>query len=445
MDPNKPVPRRNVLIGGVLSAVAFGIAACGNAISSLTPKPSTAGASAGPGSSSAPSAAASLTGGTLKYWTPPMAAEGVEAFWAEQMAAYKTLTGTEVEVRVIPWETLLETLTTGYSGSEPPDVVYLVPDFLGRFSKGGHLRDMGAVPAAAAWKSEFPDDLWGGAFYKGKQWGPPNITSAPAFIWNKSHFEAAGLDPEAPPKTWEDVRAYAKKLTKPGGAQWGFGIIDPWTEALNFVPNAIVNYGSDLTNPDDTQWVANTPEAVAGLEAMRVMYVDDKTAPPIGTFADFFKSFYDGKISMAQALPGYISGLATEHPEFPLGVGSEPAGPANNKAFGGIGLYSISAKADVERAGSLVDFLISPDPLADFALFSNNPPARKGVNPFPAGSLLDKFIKVAAPQLRNPILPIDFWQTFIDNCQAAFLGQKTSQEALDDAATKINADLAAAG
>ncbi len=178
---------------------------------------------------------------------------------------------------------------------------------------------------------------------------------------------------------------------------------------------------------------------------MRVLYVDDKTAPPLGTHADFFKAFYDGKISMAQCLPGYIAGLADENPDFPLGLGPEPAGPANNKAFGGIGLWAMSAESDVASASSLVDFLVSADTLSEFAFWANFPAARTGVNPFPAGSLLDRFIKVDAPQLRNPILTIDFWQTFVDNCQAAFLGQKTSKQALDDAAEKINADIAAAG
>ncbi len=217
MDPKNPVSRRNVLIGGLMGAVAYVAAACSNAISSLSPKPSVA-ASAAP--TAAPTAVASAAPAKpLRFWMPPMKGDGSsETFWKDQMAAYTALSGTPVEVRIIPWESLLETYTTGYSGTEPPDVVYLVPDFLGRFAKGGQLRDMGSVPAATTWQSAFRPDFWGGAAYIGKQWGPPNVASAPAFIWNKAHFTDVGLDPEVGPKTWEDVRSYAKKLTKPGGS-----------------------------------------------------------------------------------------------------------------------------------------------------------------------------------------------------------------------------------
>ena len=31
--------------------------------------------------------------------------------------------------------------------------------------------------------------------------------------YNKAMFEAAGLDPEAPPKNWDEIIEYGKKLT----------------------------------------------------------------------------------------------------------------------------------------------------------------------------------------------------------------------------------------
>ncbi|MDQ3701003.1 MAG: ABC transporter substrate-binding protein, partial [Chloroflexota bacterium] len=68
---------------------------------------------------------------------------------------------------------------------------------------------------------------------------PPNqggkITALPwntddrALIYNKKHFVEAGLDPNSPPKTWEDAAEVGKKLTKmeggrlvrPGFVAWG--------------------------------------------------------------------------------------------------------------------------------------------------------------------------------------------------------------------------------
>ena len=48
----------------------------------------------------------------------------------------------------------------------------------------------------------------------GKKWTVPLSTDTRAFFWNKRLVEEAGLDPEAPPTTWEQLLDAAPKLTK---------------------------------------------------------------------------------------------------------------------------------------------------------------------------------------------------------------------------------------
>ena len=46
-------------------------------------------------------------------------------------------------------------------------------------------------------------------------WGYPQYgIDIYGLTWNKDHFKEAGLDPEKPPRTWDEFRDYAKKLTK---------------------------------------------------------------------------------------------------------------------------------------------------------------------------------------------------------------------------------------
>src|ERR1700712_2840152 len=49
----------------------------------------------------------------------------------------------------------------------------------------------------------------------------PFNASTPILYYNKDMFRAAGLDAGAPPKTWPDVGAAAKRL-RAAGAVWGF-------------------------------------------------------------------------------------------------------------------------------------------------------------------------------------------------------------------------------
>jgi ABC-type glycerol-3-phosphate transport system substrate-binding protein len=52
------------------------------------------------------------------------------------------------------------------------------------------------------------------SFYRGKVWALPTTPASVALHWNKDHFRAAGLDPERPPRTIEELDAFAEKLTQ---------------------------------------------------------------------------------------------------------------------------------------------------------------------------------------------------------------------------------------
>ena len=56
----------------------------------------------------------------------------------------------------------------------------------------------------------------------GKLIGLPVLGDATMFVWNKAQYKAAGLDPAAAPKSWEEVVANGKKLEAAG--KNGFGL-----------------------------------------------------------------------------------------------------------------------------------------------------------------------------------------------------------------------------
>jgi multiple sugar transport system substrate-binding protein len=58
------------------------------------------------------------------------------------------------------------------------------------------------------------DRLQGDCTMFGKKWTVPLSTDTRAFFWNKRLMEEAGLDPEAPPTTWEQLLDVAPTLTK---------------------------------------------------------------------------------------------------------------------------------------------------------------------------------------------------------------------------------------
>ncbi len=62
-------------------------------------------------------------------------------------------------------------------------------------------------------------------FYQNKMYAIPTFKYFFQLVYNKELFRKAGLDPNNPPKTFEDIREYAKKITVAGnGGFYGFGI-----------------------------------------------------------------------------------------------------------------------------------------------------------------------------------------------------------------------------
>ncbi|HEY8285060.1 MAG TPA: extracellular solute-binding protein [Chloroflexota bacterium] len=56
----------------------------------------------------------------------------------------------------------------------------------------------------------------------GKIYGFPVDAYALGLSYSKRYFKAAGLDPNSPPTTWDQFRAYAKQLSKAGIGRYGF-------------------------------------------------------------------------------------------------------------------------------------------------------------------------------------------------------------------------------
>jgi sn-glycerol 3-phosphate transport system substrate-binding protein len=63
----------------------------------------------------------------------------------------------------------------------------------------------------------------------------PFNSSTPILYYNKNVFEAAGLDPEQPPRTWGEVEAFSRQIIEAGAAECGFttGWVS-WAQLENF-------------------------------------------------------------------------------------------------------------------------------------------------------------------------------------------------------------------
>lgn len=92
------------------------------------------------------------------------------------------------------------------------------------FAMKGYYEPFPAALAAKIRKNVVPA-AWKPMEYKGKIYGVAGLPGVNAFYWNKDLFKKAGLDPEKPPKTWNQILEYAEKIDKAGNGQfYGGGV-----------------------------------------------------------------------------------------------------------------------------------------------------------------------------------------------------------------------------
>ncbi|MFH9722179.1 ABC transporter substrate-binding protein [Streptomyces sp. NPDC017254] len=115
-------------------------------------------------------------------------------------------------------------------GSKGPDVVSsFTTANVGKFCASGALADLKPFIEKSKLDLDktFPKVLQEYTQFEGRRCSLPLLSDAYGLFYNKDAFKAAGLDPNAPPKTWSEFAKVAKTLTKTKGDSY---------ERLGFMP-----------------------------------------------------------------------------------------------------------------------------------------------------------------------------------------------------------------
>ncbi|MEO8286091.1 MAG: ABC transporter substrate-binding protein [Chloroflexota bacterium] len=161
---------------------------------------------------------------------------------------------------------------------------------------------------------------WKQTLYKDHTYGLPFETDVRVLFYNKNAFKDAGLDPEKPPKTWDELMAAADKLDKKND--------DGTYKQIAFFPiqgNAgpeIWGYtnGVEWVTPDGKPQI-DTPQAAETLNWIKTWVDRYGGWQNIQTFRAGFQSppndaFMSGKVAMIVDVNGYASQLNFYNPRY---------------------------------------------------------------------------------------------------------------------------------
>jgi len=327
---------------------------------------------------------------------------------------YTAASGIKVEVTApLEEDKILPALT----GSEPPDVLVLSGgDLVKSYAKEGLVMDLSdAIKTGGIDLNDFFEaplrQCKSGDQILCLPWG----TDMYALFWNKDMFEAAGLDPEKPPATMEELAEFADKLTIVGA--------DGTVEQVGFLPDQgwdhsdlyVRMFGGFWYSEDGTQLTANSQPMIDSLTWQQQFYTNynaDEVMALSSGWADAYMSpdypFYTGKMAMYvdgewMTGPNFISAFK---PEASYGVAPFPP-PADyperaNTAVvqGTVAVIPAGAK-NKDASAKLLAWMMSPEIVAEEFCFNANLPTSKKAATDPCFTENPKF-KVFTDLMASP-------------------------------------------
>jgi sn-glycerol 3-phosphate transport system substrate-binding protein len=237
-------------------------------------------------------------------------------------------------------------------------------------------------------------DYWS---VKGTLWPMPFNLSNPVFYYDKAAFRSAGLDPEKPPTTFDEVRSAAEKLKASGVVtKAGMGLkLDAWhlEQWLAKAGDPYVNNGNGRkARATKVEFDNKNGRRIFGFWSGMVRDGLAETNPTEGPSAidnliGIGTHSHAMTIDTSAALGTVTQILGTgQYADVEVGVAPMP-GPSGNGGIlvGGAGLYIVnkSAPEKQEAAWRFAKFLNDPQTQAEWAAATGYIPVRKSAVDLP--------------------------------------------------------------
>jgi ABC-type glycerol-3-phosphate transport system substrate-binding protein len=351
--------------------------------------------------------------------------------------------GIKVNLDLQPWDNRYPKMLADIAAGQGPDVMFITTDVLIRFSQADAIVPLDSLLPAEIWNG-YEQNRIDEVSLDGQKWYLPFDKETPAPLINKDIYEQVGLDPATPPATWDDMRAICETVKNAGDPMingWGYAA---GSSTLNttFYP-FLYQAGGRAISEDGTKPEFNSPEGVEALtfivELFQNEWVSQQYMQPIQDGQDPFVLGTQA-VSIHQFVNA-LNNLKAADPEFNYGLAPVLKYKAQ-AGFGGMRSWAISKQSkNPEAAAALVQFLSTPDV---------NRRHCEAFGTFPAGkeALAAAYADNAEMQEIATHLEFTFGEQkhkygrdlmplVTPEIQAAIIGEKTPQQALDDAANAV--------
>lgn len=211
------------------------------------------------------------------------------------------------------------------------------------------------------------DQQWLDGFYDGfmmnsrdgeTTYGIPWQRSTIVLYYNKDAFEAAGLDPELPPTTWDELYEDAQKLTiieNGQTTQYGIQIPSDGYAYWMLQTFCVQQSGFNLMNDTGTETYYDDERTAKGLKFWKSLSEDGSQPSGIVAWATTPSDFLEGKTAMMYHTTGNLTNVKN-NATFDFGVAMLPENESFGSPTGGGNFYIFKGVSE-ERQQAAFDFI----------------------------------------------------------------------------------------
>jgi len=350
-----------------------------------------------------------------------------------------------LEFERVPWIEIAGKYLLALEAGNPPDAVEISADGSGLWGKEGKLLALNEYISPDLMADLVNPEA---IMSDGKLFGLTFYSPHRSLYYNKALFEKAGLDPEKPPKTWDELIEYGQAVNHIDGEdQWGLGAIGVGQMGLFYLAG-IAQLGGTAWDQNECA-TYNSPEGVKVAEFYNDLINKYKIMPssyPTVDDASLQRAFIAGKYGMI--LGGtwdYVVLTQGMDPNL-VGWGRIPI-PEGGQDKTNSGSWGWGVSPTTEHPKEAADFIITiqnNDYLLKWADNKTAMPVRKSMVEAPLyqdGGFMQDMAEYAVCCV-VPYYQVEdvggFATGLWEGLQAIWSGQKPAQEALDEAVKNYN-------
>lgn len=354
------------------------------------------------------------------------------AQWEEANAGFK------VKLEYLAWGQCQDKAKTLAAAGNAPALAYMGSRTLKELANNELIISLDMTDAE---KATYAPPVLGTVTSGGKVWGAPRAFSTKAFYWNKDLFKAAGLDPETPPKTWDEMYSFAEQIQDKTDAN-GVGLAAAsFNNTMHQFMNYVYSNGGEVINAAG-DIVFDSPQNVEAMAFYGKLATVSEPGPVAYDRAKLLPLFTEAKIAMH--INGPWGRARFDEAGVNYGVGFIPAGPSGKSGTLLItdSLAVFKGTGVEEQAVSLAKYLTNPKNQFEFEMAAGLTPLRA------VAGVKDMIAKDASWAPFLDIIPAGGPEPFVtdyvgledainDAIQSVVLGEATASEAVTAAAEAL--------